>query len=49
MMQNIDTNDINTITGSIYDVIIRKDPVSNVGIESIGLAGQACFTYQVLV
>ena len=33
MMKSID---INTITGSIYDGITRRDPISNVGIESVG-------------
>ena len=34
---------------SIYDAVTRKAPVSNVGIESVGLAGQAGYSYQVLV
>ena len=49
MMYSIDINDIHTITGSIYDGITRRASVSNVGIESVCLAGQAGFTYQVLV
>ena len=32
-----------------YDSITRSAPISNVEIESIGLAGQAGFTYQALV
>ena len=52
--------DINTLTGSItanekilalcinYDVI-RRDPISNVGIESVGSTGQGGFTNQALV
>ena len=29
----------------IYDAVTRRVPISNVGIESIGSAGQAGFTY----
>ena len=32
-----------------YDGIIWRDPVNNVGIESVGSAGQTSFTYQALV
>ena len=32
----------------ISDDLTRRDPVSNVGIESVGSAGQAGFTYQVI-
>ena len=33
----------------VYDGATRRDSVSNVGIESVGSAGQAGFTYQALV
>ena len=58
MVEIINTNDINTITDSIrknpsfvciYDGVIRRAPVSNVGTENGGSAGQAGFAYQVLV
>ena len=34
---------------SIYDGVIRRNPVSDVRIESIGSAGQVGFNYQALV
>ena len=51
--------DINTLIGnksekkslrySTYDGVACRAPISNVGIENVGLAGQTGYTYQALV